>query len=546
MLQHNDETDESRVHTMCVLVVRVFFLYVAPLYLACFLSLSYFVKYASTGVKPTSNATLFSEVSSLITDLENGRKDAFDAARALFTGKPYGFATEPKEVQPTPHSPQTIAQLLLKISVVVCISILWFTTFLIANDIKNVWERSWERQRYLWIPGVPWIPWVPPLFKTILISASLLPAIPFVLSMRDAYEPAVFVMALVAIFMATEHYGGLQESRRELEEQTTEIAGQIGAVLNADGLAQWRAEIYGLYKAAHRRVDAVIRYFDIDADWWLCAGSDDPWAKYVKFSKGNPDSLLDALDASKANIQFICDFPMPIDESQSSSETQRADYFRKLLGMAFNLVVFEQVRRDRRPKSEPGKPEPSPFFPYARVIISHAPSWMHVIDDIVYQVIERGSAQDSTVRRLTHGAIDPDARFDMSEWARRNVRQFAHRGGRAEEYICAVLRYQAIKLYRDEDAKLNRATLKAILDGLGMKDFLNLPNPEFKVLGNGESMHGPNTSGKPPLMFRHEAEDLCTSVFLQLLTFRMSPEVLGVSVVRQVDLTVRNLIYEVM
>lgn len=512
--------------------------YIVALLAASFLSLFYFSAYDSAGASLAPATT------------DAGAHVSGAPGRATDSAAP---GASP-EVSPAPvhgaHPPPTYRQLLLKGSVVISISILWFMTFIVANDIKGVWEKD-ERLR----PHLQTVT----LARSLMIFGSILPAIPF--TMRSTYEPTVFVMALVAIFVAAEHYGGLRESQQELEEKTDgivtqlarktkDITDQIGLVLNADGLAEWRAEIYGRYSKAFRRIDAVIRYFDIDETWWRCARSETPWEDYQKLCAHEPDTLLNALDACKANVQFVCDFPMPYRGDQWPSNLQRAQYFRNFMGLAFNLVVFEEVRRRRdlkKRKAQNDKDPASRFFPYARIIISHAPSWMHVIDDVVYQVIERGSAEDATVRLLTQGATDTNARIAMNEWARRNVRQFAHRGARAEEYVCTVLRYQATKkspVYAN--ACLNAEILRIILMDLGMGDFINMPNGEFRILELGETRRAANERRSSLLIKREDAENACVRIFVELLAQRMSKEVLAVSAPAIQVPKVQDLIYEVM
>jgi xanthine/uracil permease len=114
-------------------------------------------------------------------------------------------------------------------------------------------------------PGLKWLglPWAwpgraarsarrwftaPVVIKSLFGLLALVPVWPFVLAMHEEYEPTVFVMALVAIFVAAEHYGGLTENVETLEEKTTALQNRLGAVLNADGLNEWHA-----YGPAFRR-----------------------------------------------------------------------------------------------------------------------------------------------------------------------------------------------------------------------------------------------------------------------------------------------------
>jgi len=153
------------------------------------------------------------------------------------------------------HPAQTLEVSLLKVLVVVAICWLWFHTFLLSNELKRAfarWRRfrmPFEAMRYRqqrdelrtdrqlgaapasahvrqrWRERPLFRP-VPSVVKALLVIASLLPALCFAVAMHAAYEPAVFVMALAAIFVAAEHYGGLTETEHELKARTDDLKGR--------------------------------------------------------------------------------------------------------------------------------------------------------------------------------------------------------------------------------------------------------------------------------------------------------------------------------
>jgi hypothetical protein len=389
------------------------------------------------------------------------------------------------------HPPQTMEGSIVKSLAVVCISILWFRTFRLSALAR--W-RGWRR-------------W--------LVALSVLPAIVFALAMQAAYEPAVFVMALVAIYVAAEHYSGLREAARDLKEgnrrlrrnvdavndsvavvsaKVREATDLVGTLLNAEGMDNWKFELYGEYKKSTRRVDGVVRYFDIDPLWWRCRSG--RWAEYFKSAEDGDGTLFNALLACSATVQFVADLPFP-----GSRMSWSAAQFRDLLGLAWQLVVFAEVARRR---NNPNK--------YLRVRISGAPSWMHVVDSATYQVVERHSLAQSTVRRLDKNlSTDPD-RNRLSDWARRNIRTFAFRGTPGEEYLLGCLRIATLEA--GEDDVLKGASLSAVLRELGMFTFIDTPGTDFIIVGKPDEVLA---SASIPIITRDDALTLCIEVFERFL-----------------------------
>jgi hypothetical protein len=227
--------------------------------------------------------------------------------------------------------------------------LLWFYTFLLADRVKGRYrerraadpvikdakQAARKRRR---VELTAWS------IKVGIALFALIPAWIFSLSMYHAYEPAVFVMALVAVYVAAEHYGGLVQTEQELHERTEDLMSTMGTVLDADGLNFWRAEIYALYLNATWRIDAVIRNFDIDLEWWKCATERAPWDHYVMRSaaKTGEYTLLHVMGASRAKVKFAVDMPLPMRAvSPECPEPEKGKFFRDLLGLAWYLVVFD-------------------------------------------------------------------------------------------------------------------------------------------------------------------------------------------------------------
>ena len=447
-----------------------------------------------------------------------------------------------KDVRERTHPPQDLPNSLLKILVVIFISWLWFYTFLLKNELKRAYRR-WQRKHRPFnlaayrkdeangpielfgrikpalLPKPRWREYpiansVPGILAWILGIWSLLPALVFAVAMHAAYEPAVFVMALAAIFVAAEHYSGLTETEHEIKARTDDLKRTMGIVLDADGLNEWRTEVYDLYAKARSRVDAVIRFFDIDPEWWKCAGPGDPWDQYrerCKLSSGR-GTLLSVLIRSKARVRFVSDQPLEkLVRLDQASSSERKEFFRALLGLCWNLVVFDMAYHARIHQYLDRR------ISRLRIKISRAPAWMHVVDETVYQVIERGE-ENATVRQLTHSMTDTRERKALSGWAKSNVRRFAQRGGRAEEYVFSALRFAALQVGCSEDQHL---PLEDLLDALGMQDYLKEPKGDFLIAPQNNIDQRMNRS---VLLSEETAKALCMTVFDKLLRCRLAKQ----------------------
>jgi len=434
------------------------------------------------------------------------------------------------------HEKQSLAHSILKIRIVVVISALWFVTFLAANEFTRAWATPatlpWSARLagMLRSPGLKRLrlPWAwpgragrrffsaPVVIKSLFGLLALVPVWPFVLAMHEEYEPTVFVMALVAIFVAAEHYGGLTENVETLEEKTTALQNRLGVVLNADGLNEWRTEVYHLYGEARDRIDAVIRFFDIDPQWWKCALAKEKWQAYEEVSEKETTTLLHTLNRTRAKVQFVTDLPLrPGAVPGQPTSIEQAEFFRHVLGLVWHLVVFEKVHEARLKDLAATKDPPA----YLRIKIAHAPFWMHVVDDTVYQVIERGTAGNATVRKLSESITDPIARSALERWARDNVRTVARRGGRAEEYVFSLLRSAARQAHCQDDDILTGRALLRILVRLGLGHYMRQPKEDFLLATHDDVDRRMN---RTVLLSRPTAVALCKAVFEEFLRQRFS------------------------
>lgn len=421
----------------------------------------------------------------------------------------------------------------LKIATVLLLTGLWFTTFRTARAYRDSRDPIRPKSVGSTKGGSFTLHWDG--LKVVLIVAACVPSTLFVNAMLAAYEPAVLLMALLAIVIAAEHYDGLQQTEKKLDatadlllNKALELSSSMERVLDADGLSSWRDEVYHLYSGATRRVDAVIRFFDIDAEWWQCGNSGKPWEEYQKIVKSRPASLLTALYACQASVQFVSDMPLPNVDITAQSPHQKGLFFRNLLGLAWQLVIFDLVWEKRRADAASSQAPHDAHHRaprYLRIRIGHTPSWMHVIDNAVFQIIERGSEGNSTVRELTRSMRDQAAQEALSGWARRSVRQFAHRAGGAEEYVFMLLRHAALHsgMPIEEHQDLRFDVLEKLLDRLGMIEFIVMPKPEFllDVSEHGNASSNPHRSNESRLLALGTARVLCIAVFSELISRRV-------------------------
>lgn len=411
------------------------------------------------------------------------------------------------------HPLQTAPDALVKSLIVVSLAMLWFSTFTLIRRHAD-WTESIQRElrqgKALPSRRRP----AHRLVKWGAIALAIIPAALFVLAMAGAYEPAVFVMALAAIYVAAEHYCGLEKARDDLERGVTDLGKHVGTLLNADGMSAWRLQMYKEYREAHHRIDAVVRFFDIDRQWWQCHAAPDPWLEYVRRAGTQEELLLNVLADEKchAKVQFVADLPMAMPTviprpAEVGNEQFLAQYFRELLGLAWQLSVFSEVVARRRQRAAPPCTED---FRYLRIKIAGAPSWMHVIDDKTYQVIEREDLSQATVRELHRDIPSTPRKIRLSDWARRNVRHFAFRGTLGQEHLLSTLRSAALMGGTEKD-HFDLITLDPILCELGLEEYLSSgAHRDFVIVGS----QGDGANAEPAFLpTPRVARLMCVAIF---------------------------------
>ena len=426
----------------------------------------------------------------------------------------------------------------LQIVSVISLSMLWFQAFVLRSYSK---QESATRNWPVWL--------------------SLLPAISFVVAMYQAYQPAVFVMALVAIYVAAEHFGSLEAQKNILGEQQGNLAAQeeilekqqeilkeqqqslktqqqdlnaavkniekvavdIGMIVRNMGLETFINLVYETYAKA-RTISAVVRFHDIDRTWWEFGKDGDPWKKYIATMDQYPSpvTLINALGSKRADggknlerAQFIADLPLPHSaEWKSRFNSDKHWLFQDIIGLAWQLEVMGivcELLNDRQ---------------LARAWISRPLSWIHVTDRVVFQIIQRKKILDSTVQKLvtdeessSHDARVRTLSSNLIEWAEGDIQRYAERGCAAEEYIFSLLRWASFdaSVLGSDELYVN-GNLERALNILGLDKWLSQGalEKECEYVGSTERVRVLCVDIFERLIERTLHEDVCALKFKNL------------------------------
>ncbi len=394
-----------------------------------------------------------------------------------------------REILHRVHPAPSLVLALIQMAAVVAISAMWFFAF----TLRAARRHPASRMRSILTHSRP-------------VLLSPLPVVIFVLAMYQAYQPAVLVMALVAILVAAEHYSGLTLQERELDEQKAQLTQQANLLkdtqeaqskqsealqaqaemlsrqaqtlkdastelselnksttrlLSDAGLWQFVDAVYTAYMYAPN-IRAVVRLHQIDKQWWVAASdamakrlagkpATDPWKSYFDLSlrpdaAANGVTLARALQVTPARPQvcgaFVTDLPMPGSEEWRRRE---GDLEEPLFQDLLGLAWQLVVLNHLRAKHG------DDFTVSAWV--SRPLCWVHATDRKVFQVLRRVPREQSALLIIadTGGdeALCSDAEMDSARsivaWAHDEIQRYVERGTRAEEYVFAALRYAMIK-----------------------------------------------------------------------------------------------------
>lgn len=342
------------------------------------------------------------------------------------------------------------------------------------------------------------LPWLPRL----LIAGA---GIAFFLAMitLDRTEPAIFLMAVVAIYVAAEHLGGLHEHRQLLDL----YKGNLDSLTNATGLQHGRGEIYKAYARSQSPIVAVVRTFDIDPEWFALNGNMESYkacqnlGTFYNSLKNAPQAL------------FVSNLKLPVTGALSPapgpSVAEMADQFNNLLGLAWQWCILQEISlgraqrkqapfeemlaaRARKKQAHPGETlvdraahkqfllekifsirvRKKQRFSF-EIAISSTTNWIHVADDRVYQLIEGRVPREGMVRDLTLDVRNSrDLLESLLNWARGEVKRAAERGCSGDEYLTTTL-YSFLHKDVSELAYLTRARLVSTLNELGMQQWIS-------------------------------------------------------------------------
>lgn len=241
-------------------------------------------------------------------------------------------------------------------------------------------------------------------------------------------EPAIFVMAVVAIYVAAEHYASLDKQRDNLSWVTEELGKQVSSIQNALGTKDGRHRIYGEYSQrsavraepsdAQRSIHAIYRYFDIDDDWLRA----DSWDDYLNTRQTT--ALVAALrSGARQRVRIVSPLQAPV-ESSGGDEIEAADRFHNFMGLLWHWLALRKLQQMRGD------------FDF-RIAIAQTPHWVHVVNGKVFQI--KGDFPHAlTVRDLTLEMGDMAPRF--AAWVREDVETLCAQGQSAEDFIATVLR----------------------------------------------------------------------------------------------------------
>jgi hypothetical protein len=423
---------------------------------------------------------------------------AWHSSASKLVNKPSDWMLVLQEINGKLHSVPTPIVALFQITNVIAASFVWFYAFTLKARVPVQLDSSAISSRVkIWWP----------------VALSLVPVALFVIAMYREYQPAVLVMALIAILVASEHYSGLQAQRRSLRQQASNLALQAKRLTDAHeiivntskdlrsvsqsaaetsallqqtkddivqstkelahirkgterllkdvGLHRFVEEIYEMYSKASE-IYAVVRIHDIDPDWWTTWREADPWATYLariytrslKYDSAKCTTLFDALRETNerkiVKANFVTDLPFPNStDYKRRYDEPRFPLFIDLLGLAWQLVIAAEVRKQ--------------FTCQSSIVatISRPLCWMHATDSEVFFIVRRDPVTESSVYTIAD-RNDPDRKTSFSKelddniisWAQNNISTYIRRGGDAEEYIFALLRHAANEAFVLDEAPL--------------------------------------------------------------------------------------------
>ncbi len=265
-------------------------------------------------------------------------------------------------------------------------------------------------------------------------------------------EPAIFVMAVVAIYVAAEHYASLDKQRENLRWVTEELGKQVFSIQNALGTRDGRNRIYGEYGQFtvsdpapwedRHPVHAIYRYFDIDEDWMRAEG----WADYM--ASRQMTSLVAALrHGDRQRVRIVTSLKPPT-ASSGDNEIDTADRFYHFIALIWHWLALRKLQAEWN------------GFDF-RIAIAESPHWIHVVNRKVLQIVGE-YPHDLRVRDITLDLSDMAPRLE--KWMRDEIETLCQQGLSAEAIIGPTLQAAFMEAHKpDEPDTLDWSRVMATL-----------------------------------------------------------------------------------
>jgi len=266
-------------------------------------------------------------------------------------------------------------------------------------------------------------------------------------------EPAIFVMAVVAIYVAAEHYASLDKQRKNLRWVTEELGKQVFSIQNALGSRDGRHRLYAEYSQfavgdpapwEHGHpVHAIVRHLDIDEDWLRAEGWDDYMASQ------RTTSLVAALrHGGRRRLRIVTALETPLARSPDS-DVDTADRFQHFMGLLWHWLALRKLQTEQAD------------FDF-RIAIAETPHWVHVVNRKVLQVAG-AYPHDLRIRDITLDIGDMAPRVEA--WVRDDIETRCANGQRAEACIADTL--QTALAQARAPGQSDRLDYAKVLDALG-------------------------------------------------------------------------------
>ncbi|MGF6873022.1 hypothetical protein [Paraburkholderia sp. MM5477-R1] len=318
--------------------------------------------------------------------------------------------------------------------------------------------------------------------KFCVLVLLIFPSIVFIFATISHGEPgpAVFVMALVAIYVAAEHYSSLERQgsivlRQEIA--TDRLERQMESLANALGTSYSQRQILDAYSktedevgdsASMRGIYAIYKYPDIDQEWWTPNLPDDVWRDYFSSAK---QTLFNSIKRGRrTKILLVVTDPPPLVISNDARD-EKADKFIKLLGIAWYCVCLHEAAKAVKDADY-------------QIKIATTSNWMHVVDNQVFQLIgtppDKLSVRDLNfdINVIVTDSQDSDrvaqaAKRNLVNWAINDIVRVSERGTSAEEYLGAILMSLFIERKWGADHSIDRKGVEGLLEDLGLEAWEN-------------------------------------------------------------------------